>query len=932
MNKYNILALEKYGETFIQNLGKSPNEESIREAVTTFRPVVPTVTDAEVEQAIKNLETRYYITMDQGVVLRDKDTYKKWYFNSKSTRGTLYWDRYQRYLLEDARIPEQVVDRIDEAAEQIMDSIGDPKSDSNFNRKGLVIGAVQSGKTSNYIALMNKAADSGYKVIILLTGTIEKLRRQTQTRVDEGFSGADSKAQTVHKKNVWVGVGKYEQLPVTSFTRTDKDFNIQEAIKIEDQKGPVVFVLKKNKSILEKLENWLQKHNRNPFTGKIESPLLLIDDEADNASVNTAKKEDKNPTIINKKIRDILKLFTKSSYIGFTATPFANIFIDPQFEDTNGDDLFPRDFISLLKQPSNYVGPNDMYNEEGQYHYMIRNNDDVEDILPLTHKNGAHLLSLPKSLKDAIMIFFIANAIRDIRGQEKTHRSMLVHISRFIMVQNDIKDKIDYYVKDLKREIKNYIFIPDQNVTVRRLKYLYEKEFSAKEFNGIEKESVKETWEQVQEHLFSAVMPIQVKVVNSGNATKDMNYDEYEDGLRIIAIGGLSLARGLTLEGLMTSYFYRNTKMYDTLMQMGRWFGYRDKYIDLCRLWTSSDSADWYAHIAEATEELSWEIKKMAAQNKKPIEFGLKVRSAEDTPLIITARNKMRSTETMKLRRSLNGQMVETPILSKNVEDNETNYQIIGEWLKENVNYHIDDVSNLHLKRHTLKDIPKEKIIKLLDLLQFPLINDVDSIVSNIKSSNSSVFQKWDLVIASTTKDSSETKLEYGPFMVQPLNLQFDFWGTQNNIRLSGSKRRMGSTMYATGGLTIEQFKEIEPYVLKQRKDAGPSKSGGIKEASENMYFNTGISRNSLIVIYPIMLKETNKDSPNKQIINDFAKKNKKPLTGIAIGIPDIQNVENVTYEYEINVVMQRERLGLPVGYDEEIEEDFEEDDEELME
>lgn len=932
MNNENILALEKYAETYIQNLGKAPNEESIREAVNTFRLVVPNVIDEEVDQAIKNLEMRYYITMDQGVVLRDRDTYKKWYINSKANRETKYWDRYQRYLLEDARIPEQVVDKIDEAADEIMDSIADPKSDSSFSRKGLVIGAVQSGKTSNYIALMNKAADSGYKVIILLTGTIEKLRRQTQTRVDEGFSGADSKAQTVQKKNIWVGVGKYEQLSVTAFTRTDKDFSIQEAIKIEDQKGPVVFVLKKNKSILEKLEKWLQKHNRNPFTGKIESPLLLIDDEADNASVNTAKKEDKNPTIINKKIRDILKLFTKSSYVGFTATPFANIFIDPQFEDRNGDDLFPRDFISLLKQPSNYVGPNDMYSEEGQYHYMIRNNDDVENILPLTHKNGAPFSKLPKSLKDAVMIFFIANAIRDIRGQEKSHRSMLVHVSRFILVQNNVRDMVDSYVKELKREIKNYIFSSEQNSTINRLNYLYEKEFSVKEFKGVEKRPVKETWEQVQSYLFKAVMPIQVKVVNSGNATKDMNYDEYEDGLRIIAIGGLSLARGLTLEGLMTSYFYRNTKMYDTLMQMGRWFGYRDKYVDLCRLWTSSESADWYAHISEATEELRWEIKKMAAQNKKPIEFGLKVRSAEDTPLIITARNKMRSTESMKLHRSLNGQMVETAILSKKIEDNEINYQIIDEWLKENIEYKVDNLSILQLKRNTLKDIPKQNIVQLLDLLKFPLINDIEGIVSGIKTSNSSIFEKWDLVVASTTGKDTNLKFTYGPFTIHPLNLQFDFWGTQNDIRLSGSKKRMGSARYATGGLTAKQYKQIEPNVLNQRKEAGLNKAGNLKSASENMYFNTGISRNPLIVIYPVMLKETEKDIQDKELINDFARKIEKPLTGIAIGIPDIQNVENVIYEYEVNVVMQRERLGLPVGYDIEIEEDFDEDEEELME
>lgn len=928
MNYDNVLALERYGETYLQNLKKIPDENTIRECIIMFKPVVPEVTEEEVEQAIFNLETRNYITMDSGITLRNNDTYRKWYHNSKASRGTVYWDRYQRFLLEDSRLPIQVIDKIDEAAEEIMDSLADPKHDSDFDRKGLVIGAVQSGKTSNYIALMNKAADSGYKTIILLTGTIEKLRRQTQVRVDEGFSGTDSKNQTTNKQNIPLGVGKYKELPVTSYTGTDKDFNIAEAIKIDDQKGPVVFVLKKNKSVLEKLQGWLKAHNVNHLTGKIESPLLLIDDEADNASVNTSKEKN-SPTIINKLIRDILKMFSKSSYVGFTATPFANIFIDPQFEDKNGNDLFPRDFITLLEQPSNYVGPSDMYPEEGRYNFMIRNNDDVESVLPLMHKNGDILSTIPESLKDAIMIFFLANAVRDLRGQTESHRSMLIHISRFISVQNDVKSKIDIYVNELKKEIKNYILSTEKNKTIDKFQRLYESEFLNSKMSIKERQDRDESWEEIKKYLFEAVMPIQVKVVNSGNATKDMNYDDYEGGLRIIAIGGLSLARGLTLEGLMTSYFYRNTKMYDTLMQMGRWFGYRNGYVDLCRLWTSSESAEWYAHIAEATEELRWEIKKMQAQNKKPIEFGLKVRSAEDTPLIITARNKMRSTETMKLHRSLNGQMIETPILSSKKEDNKGNFDILERWLVEMYpDYYITDTNSIELDKYTFKNIPKKHIVDLLSLLKFPLINDIESTITNIKNKNSKIIEKWDVVVASNNKNIGR-EVTFGPFEINPLQRQFDLFGVVKDVRLSGSKRRLGVTDYAKGGLTKSEFDKINKSVLEQRKDS--TKKKGIKTASENMYFNTGISRNPLLVIYPIILKPTDKDILLKNEINKFVEENSQVFTGISIGIPDIKNMENIIYEYEINVVLQRERYGLPIGYEEDF--DFEdEDDEELME
>lgn len=925
MNSNNIVALERYAENFIDNSEEiaedGPTEEDIRRAVLIFKPLINEVSEEEIETAINNLEKRYYISMDEGVLLRNKDTYKKWYFNSIAENGTKYWDRYKRYLETDVRMPSKVIEKIEYSADQIMDSLADPKSDIAFNRKGLVIGAVQSGKTSNYIALMNKAADSGYKVIILLTGTIEKLRQQTQGRVDEGFIGSDSKEKQVNNKTITIGVGKYGQLDVSPFTTTASDFKVSEALKIEGQKGPVVFVLKKNKSILEKLEGWLKTHNVNPLTEKIESPLLLIDDEADNASVNTSK-EDKNPTAINQSIRNILNLFKQASYIGFTATPFANIFIDPQLENENGDDLFPRDFIYLLKQPSNYVGPDEMYREDGLYHYMIRNNDDIEKKLPLAHKNGSTISNLPVSLENSIISFFLANAIRDIRGQQNKHRSMLIHVSRYISVQNDVRDKIKEFVNDLIVQIKNYSLVDEESQMIKYIHSIFEKEFSdefyEKSSQSIADSSNKVTWNDVKKTLYNSVRPIQVEVVNSGTAAKKINYDDEPKGLRIIAIGGLSLARGLTLEGLMTSYFYRNTKMYDTLMQMGRWFGYRDGYVDLCRLWISKESADWYAHIAKATEELKIEINKMVAQNKKPIDFGLKVRSADDAPLIITARNKMRNTDTMKLTRSLNGQMVETPILSSKREQNKTNNLVISDWLFDNKEYFIADNKNLHLKRPTLKEVPKKEIIELVELLNFPYLNDIENVIKIVKDRDNEILENWDVVIASTDR---EDKVKFGPYLISPLTRSFDFFGTSNEfIRMSGSKQRLGATNFATGGLTREEYEKIKDSVMHQRKELGLNKSGNIKAASEYMYFNTGYDRNPLLVIYPISLKKSSNEVNKK--VDEFVDEEESLVTGIAIGIPDVEGYKSIIYNYVVNVVYQKELLGVSIDIEEDEDED----------
>ncbi|EKZ1617801.1 Z1 domain-containing protein [Listeria monocytogenes] len=924
MNNNNIVTLERYAENFIDNsiemAENGPTEEDIRKAVMTFKPLVSEATDREIELAISNLEKRYYISMDEGILLRNKDSYKKWYFNSIAENGTCYWDRYKRYLDTDVRMSPKVIEKIEYSADQIMDSLANPKSDISFKRKGLVIGAVQSGKTSNYIALMNKAADSGYKVIILLTGTIEKLRQQTQGRVDEGFIGSDSKAKQFGNKTITIGVGKYAQLDVSPFTTTSSDFKVSEALKIEGQKGPVVFVLKKNKSILEKLEGWLKKHNLNPLTGKIESPMLLIDDEADNASVNTSS-EDKNPTAINQSIRNILNLFNQVSYVGFTATPFANIFIDPQLENKNGDDLFPRDFIYLLKQPSNYVGPDEIYREDGLYHFMIRNNDDFGEELPLQHKNGETIDKLPLSLENSIISFFLANAIRDVRGQNTKHRSMLIHVSRYISVQNNVRDHIKEFVNDLIAQIKNYILLDEENQVITQIHSIFEKEFNDEFYEAlpktISKNSNRVSWDDVKKMLYKSVRPIQVEVVNSGTAAKKINYDEYPEGLRIIAIGGLSLARGLTLEGLMTSYFYRNTKMYDTLMQMGRWFGYRDGYVDLCRLWISAESADWYAHIAQVTEELKIEINKMAAQNKKPIDFGLKVRSADDAPLIITARNKMRTADKMRLIRSLNGQMVETPLLSAERAKIKVNNSTISDWLIDNQKYDMRNYDDLHLNRPTLKGIPKKEIIDLVQQLELPKLNDIDDVIKIINDIDNVILETWDVVIASSERDD---KVKFGPYSISPLTRSFDFFGSSEKfIRMSKSKKRLGATNFATGGLTKKEYEEIKESVNAQRKELGLNKSGNLKAASEYMYFNTGYARKPLLVIYPISLK---KSEEGDKIIDEFVDGIDKLVTGIALGIPDIEGYKSITYEYFVNVVCQRELLGVSKDIDEDEDED----------
>lgn len=399
--------------------GEVVTEELLTELVRFYSCRHP-LSESEFKEVVVDLQSKLAVRMDRGAYVKEKN-HISWYYAAKSSINPQFWTRYSTYLYKDAGFNSDVINSIDAETDEMMDLLSDPTQQLAFQRRGLVIGDVQSGKTSTYLALMNKAADAGYHIIILLTGTIEKLRRQTQGRTDEGFVGLDSTAFNKNKDSVFVGVGNIDRsISGWAVTSTTSDFNTSTANKLSGKlssiNSPVVFVLKKNKSVLEKLEGWMRLFNRNPATGTIDSPLLLIDDEADNASVSTKPGED--PTTINKNIRKILKLFSKASYVGFTATPFANIFIDPDSsQEMLGDDLFPRDFIYALEAPTNYIGAASIFPKEGKYHFMINDNGDCERYVPVKHKKDHVPGEIPLSLRKAVAGFVIANAIRDLRGR-----------------------------------------------------------------------------------------------------------------------------------------------------------------------------------------------------------------------------------------------------------------------------------------------------------------------------------------------------------------------------------------------------------------------------------------------------------------------------------------------------------------------------------
>ena len=278
-------------------------------------------------------------------------------------------------------------------------------------------------------------------------------------------------------------------------------------------------VVKKHKAVLENLKNWLRDYNA--VDGTISQPLLLVDDEADNASVNT-NVLGVDPTQINRCIRNLLDLFSRNSYVGFTATPFANIFINPDSDsEMESDDLFPRDFIYALEAPTNYMGASTVFGDVEQR--VVREIEDAEVAIPKKHKSSFQVESLPQSLVDAISSFLLACTIRDLRGEGPTHRSMLVNVSRFTDVQMQLQALILARLEDIKQDVRSYgsLTVKDalRNGTLSALHSHWAAEFSEAGFG----------WETIQSHLHQSISPIEVRAVNQRTSAASLDYSLYRD-------------------------------------------------------------------------------------------------------------------------------------------------------------------------------------------------------------------------------------------------------------------------------------------------------------------------------------------------------------------------------------------------------------------
>ncbi|MEH6544379.1 MAG: Z1 domain-containing protein [Porticoccaceae bacterium] len=617
-----------------------------------------------------------------------------WFDSKKSKIDWSHWNAYEAMLQSQGR-SEEIVKANEEVIDDILDYSGDPTEPGPWSRKGLVMGNVQSGKTQNYLGLINKAIDCGYKTIILLGGHLNDLRKQTQERVDEGVLGRKSK-HLIELQNMApapIGVGIFRENSINTGTTTIGDFNKPFADRLGFKltgEDPVIFTIKKHTGVMEKLYSWIKEyHYLEPSIGKkLLGPLLLIDDEADYASINT-KYHREEVTLTNDYIRNLLSLFQRNTYVGYTATPFANIFIDPdEASYSDNADLFPSDFMIKMPVPDNYLGQDYYFGQEAEMDLEEGSFEETKhlptvpiiDYLPVYELKGTdEIRYIPESLKEAVRAFILVIAIRSLRGEQYSHNTMLVNISHLKVHQNKLEFLIGEYHKEIDAALDSFSGLgleeARKDEVLSKIEVTFGNTFS-----------VDEDYQRVFRRLKEASGKIKVWAINQSSTKidgKELNYSIYKDnGLCAIVIGGHKLSRGLTLEGLSISYFARNSKAYDTLMQMCRWFGYRPKYDDLCRVFLPQDSIDWYSYISTAIRELYQELDLMSRRGLRPSEFGLKVREHPGA-MIITAKNKMGASESEFRSQDLWGQVQRRFRFRDDVEINNRNLEFTKRFVKK---------------------------------------------------------------------------------------------------------------------------------------------------------------------------------------------------------------------------------------------------------
>lgn len=568
-----------------------------------------------------------------------------------------YWPTLRTYLLGVKGRPRDTVLSLDDASDRILRELV-PPSTPEFDIRGLVLGHVQSGKTANFTALIAKAADAGYRLVVVLSGIDNGLRRQTQIRLNRELTGYPTNPPGAVRMPP---IGRHWHQFTTD--DLDGDFHPGRANHAALQGSqPVLLVVKKNGSVLRRLRAWFQAA---PAEVRANLPALFIDDEADQASVDSRgsyqteeefdadNPEYEPPAVINGLIRELLSMFARRAYVAYTATPFANILIPHNTYDGNaGADLYPKDFFIDLPKPRGYFGTEEFFGRFDPIADDVVKGLDVlrivspEEVVEFVQENKA-----TASVINALYSFVLGGAARAARGNGKAPCTMLVHTSQRIADQKTSKHIVEQILRDFKDEWRY-----DRDGGIRgRLQQLWESDFLPT--SSAIPNAKPHTFAEVEPNIGPFLELVVVREINSDQG-EVLDY-EREPELKAIAVGGNRLSRGLTLEGLLVSYFARRSPQYDTLLQMARWYGYRGGYEDLTRIYTTGQLANWFADLSMVEYRLRQDMQ-MYEHNPdlKPIDVGMRI--LQHPSMQVTSALKRRHSTSTTISQSFAGQLEQT--------------------------------------------------------------------------------------------------------------------------------------------------------------------------------------------------------------------------------------------------------------------------------
>ncbi|WP_170299643.1 Z1 domain-containing protein [Boudabousia tangfeifanii] len=897
---YNLLIkLEELNE-----LTEAKIDDAIESLSSVYAPYLDESALIAIKHDVKNaIQTKYQFLSLAPIEIVNRDLIINRQFGENNGP---FFSNYSNYLSLIKKLNPDAIRNIDIYTKDLVSKLADPNKKSQSVR-GLVVADVQSGKTANYIGLIAKALDIGYKTIVVLSGIHNNLRTQTQIRVDEGIIGY---SMIKGKENKKVGVGTlkgYKEPNVInpfSSSYADVHEHNKDATIRTDANHVAIVVTKKNVNSLKSLLSHCK-------SSRLRGPLLVIDDEADNASINVARGKDKTSSI-NKHIRKLLNEFKVNSYVGYTATPFANVLIDTQKNDLFlGNDIFPKDFITLLRSPQSYFGAIKVFADENDT--FLNCCEDIEEYLPTNHQKNTQLNDeIPESLKDAICHFLVNVGIEKLQDNPK-HRSMLINVSRFVDVQAKFSNIVRKYLTDVRRHFISFaqlvqstddlaLFDNDEE-TFQRFEKVWNHDF-------VEDHS-KFDFINILKSIFSVSHEDEIKVLTV-NSTSDDSLDYSGENARFyIAIGGFTLSRGLTLEGLVTSYFARNSKGYDTLMQMCRWFGYREPYEHRCRIWLTPESKGWYQFITSVVEELYAEIDEMSDLELQPDELALKIKKHPGA-LQVTSPLKMRTATDVLVSLNVSRKVIETvaflnnedslannrqavlEILEKLVEKSEESEQSEPSEAQSNNDYQPSNKKLIRYRRdkspHGLmfENVPFEIILEFLEKYQ----NDDELSFKSRYEYVSKAIQKmleegeaetWDVFIANGSKgkivDPSLTKLigDDHSWLIRTAGK----YTNSEHIRV-GNKQKLSSRGISKVALTHEEINAIE----EKKKLEG-------KAIADSTYLTH--TKKPLLVIQPVNLV------PAKGLTSEFVGEGVKTF-GWSICFPKTNATEACEYTYNWSI------------------------------